>query len=113
MLSRSNLYRLYSKRVNLLNNLRLHLSLLKDHNNPSNRSRLSNLKVNLNNPNNLNRLNSLNNRGNRNSRDNLNNWVNPQVNPPNRNNRLSHRLCPDLFGKRVAFSARAGASWLS
>jgi hypothetical protein len=109
LLSRSNLYRLYSKRVNLLNNLRLRLSLLKDHNNPSNRSRLSNLKVNLNNPNNLNRLNSLNNRGNRNSRDNLNN----PVNLPNRNNRLSHRLCPDLFGKRVAFSARAGASWLS
>lgn len=100
MLSRSNLYRLYSKRVNLLNNLRLHLNRLKDHNNPNNRSRLSNLKVNLNNPNNLNRLNSLNNRGNRN-------------NLPNPNNRLSHRLCPDLFGERVAFSARAGASWLS
>jgi hypothetical protein len=109
LLFRSKLCRLYSKRVNLLNNLRLHLSLLKDHNNPSNRSRLSNLKVNLNNPNNLNRLNSLNNRGNRNSRDNLNN----PVNLPNRNNRLSHRLCPDLFGERVAFSARAGASWLS
>lgn len=100
MLSRSNLCRLYSKRVNLLNNLRLHLNRLKDHNNLSNRSRLSNLKVNLNNPNNLNRLNSLNNRGNRN-------------NLPNPNNRLSHRLCPDLFGERVAFSARAGASWLS
>jgi hypothetical protein len=100
LLSRSNLCRLYSKRVNLLNNLRLHLNRLKDHNNPSNRSRLSNLKVNLNNPNNLNRLNSLNNR------DSLNNL-------PNRNNRLSHRLCPDLFGERVAFSARAGASWLS
>jgi hypothetical protein len=100
LLFRSKLCRLYSKRVNLLNNLRLHLSLLKDHNNPSNRSRLSNLKVNLNNPNNLNRLNSLNNQ------DSLNN-------PPNRNNRLSHRLCPDLFGERVAFSARAGASWLS
>jgi hypothetical protein len=100
LLSRSNLYRLYSKRVNLLNNLRLHLNRLKDHNNLSNRSRLSNLKVNLNNPNNLNRLNSLNNRGNRN-------------NLPNRSNRLSHRLCPDLFGERVAFSARAGASWLS
>jgi hypothetical protein len=107
LLFRSKLCRLYSKRVNLLNNLRLHLSLLKDHNNPSNRSRLSNLKVNLNNPNNLNRLNSLNNR------DSLNNRVNPQVNPLNRNNRLSHRLCPDLFGERVAFSARAGASWLS
>lgn len=100
MLSRSKLCRLYSKRVNLLNNLRLHLNRLKDHNNLSNRSRLSNLKVNLNNPNNLNRLNSLNNRGNRN-------------NLPNPNNRLSHRLCPDLFGERVAFSARAGASWLS
>jgi hypothetical protein len=100
LLSHSNLYRLYSKRVNLLNNLRLHLNRLKDHNNLSNRSRLSNLKVNLNNPNNLNRLNSLNNRGNRN-------------NLPNPNNRLSHRLCPDLFGERVAFSARAGASWLS
>jgi hypothetical protein len=100
LLSRSNLYRLYSKRVNLLNNLRLHLNRLKDHNNLSNRSRLSNLKVNLNNPNNLNRLNSLNNQ------DSLNNL-------PNRNNRLSHRLCPDLFGERVAFSARAGASWLS
>jgi hypothetical protein len=100
LLSRSKLCRLYSKRVNLLNNLRLHLNRLKDHNNLSNRSRLSNLKVNLNNPNNLNRLNSLNNRGNRN-------------NLPNPNNRLSHRLCPDLFGERVAFSARAGASWLS
>jgi hypothetical protein len=100
LLFRSKLCRLYSKRVNLLNNLRLHLNRLKDHNNLSNRSRLSNLKVNLNNPNNLNRLNSLNNRGNRN-------------NLPNRNNRLSHRLCPDLFGERVAFSARAGASWLS
>jgi hypothetical protein len=100
LLSRSNLCRLYSKRVNLLNNLRLHLNRLKDHNNLSNRSRLSNLKVNLNNPNNLNRLNSLNNQ------DSLNNL-------PNRNNRLSHRLCPDLFGERVAFSARAGASWLS
>jgi hypothetical protein len=107
LLSRSKLCRLYSKRVNLLNNLRLHLNRLKDHNNLSNRSRLSNLKVNLNNPNNLNRLNSLNNR------DSLNNRVNPQVNPLNRNNRLSHRLCPDLFGERVAFSARAGASWLS
>jgi hypothetical protein len=100
LLSRSKLCRLYSKRVNLLNNLRLHLNRLKDHNNLSNRSRLSNLKVNLNNPNNLNRLNSLNNRGS------LNNLPNP-------NNRLSHRLCPDLFGERVAFSARAGASWLS
>jgi hypothetical protein len=100
LLFRSKLCRLYSKRVNLLNNLRLHLNRLKDHNNLSNRSRLSNLKVNLNNPNNLNRLNSLNNQ------DSLNN-------PPNRNNRLSHRLCPDLFGERVAFSARAGASWLS
>jgi hypothetical protein len=100
LLFRSKLCRLYSKRVNLLNNLRLHLNRLKDHNNLSNRSRLSNLKVNLNNPNNLNRLNSLNNRGNRN-------------NLPNPNNRLSHRLCPDLFGERVAFSARAGASWLS
>jgi hypothetical protein len=100
LLSRSKLCRLYSKRVNLLNNLRLHLNRLKDHNNLSNRSRLSNLKVNLNNPNNLNRLNSLNNQ------DSLNNL-------PNRNNRLSHRLCPDLFGERVAFSARAGASWLS
>jgi hypothetical protein len=100
LLFRSKLCRLYSKRVNLLNNLRLHLNRLKDHNNLSNRSRLSNLKVNLNNPNNLNRLNSLNNRGNRN-------------NLPNPNNRLSHRLCPDLFGERVAFSARAEASWLS
>jgi hypothetical protein len=100
LLFRSKLCRLYSKRVNLLNNLRLHLNRLKDHNNLSNRSRLSNLKVNLNNPNNLNRLNSLNNQ------DSLNNL-------PNRNNRLSHRLCPDLFGERVAFSARAGASWLS
>jgi hypothetical protein len=100
LLFRSKLCRLYSKRVNLLNNLRLHLNRLKDHNNLSNRSRLSNLKVNLNNPNNLNRLNSLNNQ------DSLNN-------PPNRNNRLSHRLCPDLFGEKVAFSARAGASWLS
>jgi hypothetical protein len=97
LFSRSNLCRLHSKRVNLLSNHLLHPS------------RLNNLKVNLNslnnlsNPNNLNRLNNLNSLS---SQDNLSN-------PSNHNNRLSLRPCPDQFGVKVAFSVRAGESWLS